>query len=116
MKEIITGNGPLEEGPYEFTVIGVPEKHMLPNNGFKRIWNLGYIGKNGETTKKFHLFGNQYNSIVLAIGGKKVGNDVEWDDEQVEGRTFSCTLKVTKSKDGKFDNYYFENCQPIVPF
>lgn|SRR3990167_2347016 len=116
-KETIPGMELLPEGKYVFEVVGVPVKQSLSNGGFKRIWTLNGTDASGKTTKKkFYLFPGDYYPIVLAIGGVKNGKDVDWDDDEVEGRRFSCDLKIVKSKDGKYDNYKFESCEEDIAF
>ena len=116
MRETITGVQRLPDAKYTFIVVGVPEKIKLDSGHTKRIWTLQYYEGNEKKQKKLHLFPSDYAPIVLAIGGKKKGADVDWDDEEVDGKAFSCDLKSVKSKDGKYENYRFENCEETVPF
>lgn len=118
MKETISGVARLPDGPYVFTVVGIPEKVKLDSGHAKRIWTLQHQeAESGETRqRKFHLFPSDYMGIVLALGGVKNGADVEWDDAEVDGKAFSCTLETVKSKDGKYDNYRFKDCAESLPF
>ena len=112
MRETIAGVERVSDGRYKFTVVGRPEKIRLESGHTKRIWVLSWEDKNGHIQKrKFHLFASDYTPIVMVLGGTKVGGNVEWDDEQVDGKIFDCDLKTVKSKDGKYDNYKFENCE-----
>lgn len=108
MKETIERYPRLEDGDYVFTVVGVPEKVFTPSGKPMRNFTFNY---NGEKTFKFRLFPQAYTPIVLVIGGVAVGGKVDWDDETVDGKTFSCTLKTVRSKDDKYENYVFENCK-----
>jgi len=107
-----SGSEMLPDGAYEFTVVGVPRKKELAGGKFMRIWKLSFDGQE----KDLFLFPNQYYNFLEAIGGKKVGKDMDWEDSDVDGRTFSCNLRTVKSKDGKYSNYVFENCEPVIPF
>lgn len=117
MKETIPGMELLPSGAYMFEVVGIPEKIPIANGKFKRVWQLAYTDANGiKKSQKFFLFASQYYPFILAIGGVKKGVDIDWDDSEVDGRCFSCDLKIVKSKDGKYDNYVFENCKDEIPF
>jgi hypothetical protein len=114
MQEKIEGKEQLKEGPYTFEVMGVPQKKTA-GKGFKRIWVFTCKDVHGETRKQnFFLFPNEYYPIVLALGGVKNGKDVDWDDEEVQGKSFSCDLKIVKN--GEYSNYKFENCKAEIPF
>ncbi len=115
-RETIKSKERVTDGKYKFTVIGIPEKFRLESGHTKRIWVLSYM-LNGEILQySFSLFPSDYMPIVLAIGGKKEGGNVDWDDEDVDGKSFECDLKSVPSKDGKYTNYRFENCQEGIPF
>lgn len=118
MRETITGMELLPEGKYIFEVVGIPEK-VPQGDSFKRKWVLTWKNTEGVQKKKtFWLFAGDYYPIVLACGGVKNGKDVDWDDEEVDGKCFSCDLKVvkTESKGKVYDNYKFENCEGEIPF
>ena len=108
MKESI-GRDRYPDGSYIFRVVGVPEKVFTRSGKPQRVWIL----KSSEGKDfMFWLFPNKYQDIVLALGGEKVKGKVEWDDEQVSGKMFSCELKTVVS--GDFENYVFNDCKPIA--
>lgn len=116
MKETIEGRSQIENGVYTFQVVGKPEKIRLSSGHTKRIWTLSWEQDGQMRRHKFHLFPTDYLPIVLALGGVKNGSNVDWDDEEVEGMSFSCKLTGVPSKDGKYINYKFENCKLEAPF
>ena len=120
MKETIEKYPRQPDADYVFEVIGIPEKITIPSGHVMRDWVFRY---EGNREFKVRLFPNAYMPIVLAIGGVEVSKGkVDWDDEQVDGKVFSCSLKtvVSESKGKTYENYVFENCQPAgqtkVPF
>ena len=117
MEERIKGVERVPDGHYKFTVVGRPEKIKLEGGYAKRIWTLSWLDELDNLHKrKFHLFPSDYYPVVLSIGGKKDGSDTVWDDEKVDEKSFECDLKSISSKDGKYMNYKFENCEESIPF
>jgi len=74
-----------------FRVMGKPEKIPVGKTT-ARVWKLqpDIPGINAEI--EYKVFPWQSKGILIAVGGKLVDDDVEWDDDKVDGKVFTATV------------------------
>ncbi|MCA9409532.1 MAG: hypothetical protein KC733_12635 [Candidatus Omnitrophica bacterium] len=88
------------EGHYVLTVLGVPEKRSSGKANY-RIWKFHYIKAGFDAEMSIIMFPWKSKELLLAVGGKEVENEeVEWDDELVNGKQISCDLIHEEDKEG----------------
>lgn len=104
----------LENGKYEFTVLKPPVKKKTAKSTFRQ-WELGVV-KDQQITQKIQitLFPWESEGLLLALGGKKEGHEIVWDDTAVEGKYFEAEISSEKytNKDGEIkEKYVLKNCE-----
>jgi hypothetical protein len=107
------------EGNYTFTVLGRPEKIRTAKTSYRK-WKLGITEKKLVTNEiTVFLFPWESKELLLAVGGKEEGNEIVWDDEEVDQKTFDADLKHNSYKDNNGEDkikYALSNCQESIPF
>lgn len=112
------GNSMINEGNYDLTVVGVPEK--LNDKANSRKWKFGVFLK-GEIVKEIFIFLPPWEAkeLILAVGGKEDGDYVDWDDELVDGKCVNCDIKHVEytNKNGEIKKKYsLSNITETIPF
>ena len=108
----------IQPGRYTLQVLNRPEKKKTAKSSY-RVWDLGIVEDKVVTSKfKVFMFPWESEGLLLALGGKKDGNDIVWDDEEVTGKQIDADVKqVEYEKDGeKRNKYVIENCAEAIPF
>lgn len=89
------------EARYNFTVMGKPEKFRAGKTTYRK-WIL--ITEIAGKRKEIHvnLFPWKSEELIIAVGGRKEGKDLVWDDDKVDGQKFVADLKheAYKKNDG----------------
>ncbi len=91
------------EGTYRLTVVGRPEKRRTSNgkNTF-RIWKFKTTVSGTPVTISILMFPYESRELLLAVGGKEIRpNEIEWDDEFVDGKTIIADLVHEPDKTGQ---------------
>ena len=103
----------LPEGEgYQMTVVGVPEKRRSKSGKCTfRVWKFKTSLNGTERTINKIFFAWDSKDLLLAVGGQEISQDqIEWDDEQVAGRTFICDIRHEEDEQGNMREV-FENIQ-----
>lgn len=114
------GFTPIEEGIYHFTVLSKPDKFRTASGkSTYRKWKF-VTDVNGKR-REVHivLFPWESEDLLLFLGGKKIGNEVEWDPDEVEGVKFKALLqhKSYQGNDGKDKlKYVLSDFENEIPF
>jgi len=108
----------LPEGHYTFKVKGRPEKKRTAKASY-RIWKLSYVLGQSISTFSTIMFPWLSKELLLALGGTinpENSEVVDWDDEQVTGKTFECDIvHVERDKDGeKIKSESLRNIKAVV--
>ena len=93
----------LPEGKiFHFTVIGRPEKFRAANGGTYRKWIFSVKFPDGSTKKrKITIMPSDAKEMLLCLGGTQNPdnkNAIDWDDEEVDGKTFNGEVQHRKYK------------------
>lgn len=125
-----TGGERIPNARYLFEVSGKPEKIILTRGGTQRKWIFKVMSleeKNGvrdliQDGLQIYLAPWKSKDLLLAVGGELVPgtvDDIEWDDEQVDGKWFSANIKTVEytNKNGETkQGYELSKIEAEVPF
>lgn len=105
------------EGRWEFEVSSKPEK-VKAGKTTVRKWKFR-VWADRERRLSITFFPWDSRELLLALGGKLEGQDVIWDDDQVEGLKFKANLNHTSRVDKsgkKWDGCSLTEIEAVTPF
>lgn len=97
------------EGRYVFTVAGIPEKKSTTKTTY-RVWK--FHSPSGKTFSPV-IFPWKSKELLLAVGGIETSPDeIEWDDEKVNGKEIECRIIHEPDNSGKLREVLVD----IIPY
>ena len=104
----------VQKGNYLLTVVGIPEKRRSESGqSTYRIWKFSYLKGSERYSFNVLCFPWESEELLLAVGGiKQDDGTVEWDDEQVAGKSFRADVVHRADNKGKMREK-LENIQAV---